>query len=204
MKNWVRINNGYKTPQQVEMMATGKINFRAITTPVLEDFSYGFADMVIEFLEQHNTVRTTENGKNKGTYVDIGTGNGLLVMAHYGDDKAPFTMATEFLVPSNDLAASFIVMWRRWCDKRGVSSNKGLLSLTDRIVNIQQHIAQGNQYSNTNLAIGLMGAVLANYPEIVDSMQWSVDSGFAPCLVIANDNEQVKCGVCYGGRYMVS
>ncbi len=49
-----------------------------------------------------------------------------------------------------------------------------------------------------------MGAVLANYPEIVDSMQWSVDSGFAPCLVIANDNNQVKCGVCYGGRYMVS
>lgn len=184
-------------------MTIHKVDFRATTAPVLDDFSYGFTDMVIEFLEQRNTVKTSADGKKKGTYVDIGTGNGLLVMAHYGDDKEPFTMATEFLVPSNELAASFMVMWRRWCDKRGVSYSNGLVSLTNRVVSIQQHIAQGHQYSNTNLAIGLMGAVLANYPEIVDSMQWSVNSGFAPCLVIANDNDHVKCGVCYGGRYMV-
>ena len=185
-------------------MATHNVDFRTTTTTVLEDFSYGFADMVIEFLEQRNTVMTTADGKKKGTYVDISTGNGFLVMAHYEENKEPFTMATEFLVPSNELAASFMVMWHRWCDKRGISSNNGLLSLIDRIIGIQQHIAQGNQYSSSNnLAIGLMGAVLANYPEIVDSMQWSVDSGFAPCLVIANDNNQVKCGVCYGGRYMV-
>jgi len=32
------------------------------------------------------------------------------------------------------------------------------------------HIAQCNQGSNSDLAIGLMGAMLDNYPEIVDSM----------------------------------
>jgi hypothetical protein len=186
-------------------MATHNVDFRATTATVLEDFSYGFADMVIEFLEQRNTVMTSADGNKKGTYVDISTGNGLLVMAHYGENKEPFTMATEFLVPSNELAASFMVMWRRWCDKHGVSSNNGLISLINRIIKIQEHIDQGNQYSSSNnLAIGLMGAVLANYPEIVNSMQWSVDSGFAPCLVIANDNNLAKCGVCYGGRYMVS
>ena len=186
-------------------MATHNVDFRTTTTTVLEDFSYGFADMVIEFLEQRNTVMTTEDGKKKGTYVDISAGNGILVMAHYGENQEPFTMATEFLVPSNELAASFMVMWRRWCDKRGISSNEGLLLLINRIIGIQENIGQGNQLSSSsNLAIGLMGAVLANYPEIVGSMQWSVDSGFAPCLVIANDNDLAKCGVCYGGRYMVS
>lgn len=184
-------------------MATHSVDFRATTTTVLGDFSYGFADMVIQFLETRNTVMTAADGKKKGTYVDISAGNGFLIMPHYGENKEPFTMATEFLVPSNELAASFIVMWRRWCDKRGISSNNGLLSLINRVISIQEHIARGNQYSNSNLAIGLMGAVLANYPEIVDSMRWSVDSGFAPCLVIANDNNQVKCGVCYGGKYMV-
>jgi hypothetical protein len=182
-------------------MVTGKVDFRATTTPVLENFSHGFADMVIEFLEQHNTEVTTADGNKKGTYVDVNTGNGLLVMAHYEENKEAFTMATEFLVPSNELAASFIVMWRRWCDKHGVSSNNGLLSLINRINRTQEQIDLGHQYSNSNLAIGLMGAVLATYPGIVDSMQWSVDSGFAPCLVIARDQNRVKCGVCYGGKY---
>ena len=185
-------------------MIASKVDFRATTTSVLDDFGHGFADMVIRLLEQHNTVIMTADGKKKGTYVDISTGNGLLVMANYAEDKSPFTMTTEFLVPSNELAASFMVMWRRWCNKRGVSSNNGLLSLIKRVVSIQEHIAQGNPYSNTNLAIGLMGAVLDNYPEIVSSMQWSVDNGFAPCLVIANDNNLAKCGVCYGGIYMAA
>jgi hypothetical protein len=185
-------------------MTVSKVDFRATTTSVLDDFGHGFADMVIRLLEQHNTVIMTADGRKKGTYVDISTGYGLLVMAHYEEDKKPFTMTTEFLVPSNELAASFMVMWRRWCNKRGVSSNNGLLSLIKRVVSIQEHIAQGNQYSNTNLAIGLMGAVLDNYPEIVSSMQWSVDNGFAPCLVIANDNNLAKCGVCYGGVYMAA
>ena len=153
-------------------------------------------------LEQRNTEKTTANGKKKGTYIDINNGNGLLVMAHYGENKKSFTMTTEFLVPSIELAATFIVMWRRWCVKRGVSSNNGLLSLINRIIGIHEHIAQGNQYLSTNLAIALMGAVLDNYPEIVKSMRWSVDNGFAPCLVIANDNNLAKCGVCYGGVYM--
>ncbi|MFV9616459.1 MAG: hypothetical protein ACNYZG_10915 [Gammaproteobacteria bacterium] len=183
-------------------MTASKVDFRATTATVLDDFGHGFADMVVQLLKQHNTAITTADGKEEGTYVDISTGNGLLVMAHYGDDKKPFTMTTEFLVPSNELAASFMVMWRRWCNKRGISSNHGLLSLINRVVRIQQHIAQGNQYLNTNLAIGLMGAVLDNYPEIVSSMRWSVDNGIAPCLVIANDNNLARCGVCYGGRYM--
>ena len=185
-------------------MIVSKVDFRATTTSVLDDFGHGFADMVIRLLEQHNTVIMTAEGKKKGTYVDISTGNGLLVMVHYVEDKKPFTLTTEFLVPSNELAASFMVMWRRWCNKRGVSSHNGLLSLIKRVVSIQEHIAQGNLYSNTNLAIGLMGAVLDNYPEIVSSMQWSVDNGFAPCLVIANDNNLAKCGVCYGGVYMAA
>lgn len=185
-------------------MTTSKVDFRATTSTVLSDFSYGFADLVVEFLEQHNTEVSTADGKKKGAYVDIHSGNGLLVMAHYEKSKEPFTMATEFLVPSNELAASFMVMWRRWCVKHGVSSDKGLVSLINRVVNIHEYMAEGIECSSGNLAIGLMGAVLANYPEIVDSMQWSVDSGFAPCLVIANDNNQVKCGVCYGGKYMVN
>ena len=184
-------------------MTTRKVDFRAITATVLEDFSYEFTDMVVQFLEQRNTVMTAADCKKEGAYVDVSTGYGLLVMAHYGENEEPFTMVTEFLVPSYELAASFIVMWRRWCDKRGVSSNDGLLMLMNRIVSIQEYVAQGHHYSNSNLAIGLMGAVLANYPEIVNSMRWSVDNSFAPCLVIANDNNLAKCGVCYGGRYMV-
>ena len=183
-------------------MTASNVDFRATTTTVLDDFGHGFADMVIRLLEQHNTVITTTDGKKKGTYIDISTGNGLLVMAHYGENKKPFTMTTEFLVPSIELAATYIVMWRRWCVKRGVSSTNGLLSLINRIIGIHEHIATGNQYLSTNLAIGLMGAVLDNYPEIVKSMRWSVDNGFAPCLVITNVNNQAKCGVCYGGVYM--
>jgi len=185
-------------------MTTRKVDFRATTTTVLNDFDHELADMVIQLLEQRNTEKTTADGKNKGTFVDINIGNGLLVMAHYGKNKKPFTMTTEFLVPSNELAATFIVMWRRWCIKRGVNSNNGLLSLINRTISMHEHIAQGKQYSSTNLAIGLMGAVLDNYPEIVKSMRWSVDNGFAPCLVIANDNNLAKCGVCYGGMYMAS
>ena len=184
-------------------MTTAKVDFRVITAAVLKDFSYGFTDMIVQFLEQRNTIMSAADGKKEGTYVDVSTGYGLLVMAHYGEDNKPFTMTTEFLVPSTELAASFIVMWRRWCDKRGVSSNDGLLSLMDRVISIQEYIAQGNHYPNSNLALGLMGAVLANYPAIVNSMQWSVENHFAPCLVIANDNNQVKCSVCYGGNYMV-
>ena len=184
-------------------MTTRRVDFRATTTTVLNDFGHEFADMVIQLLEQRNTEKTTADGKNKGTYVDINIGNGLLVMAHYQENKKSFTMTTEFLVPSIELAATYIVMWRRWCVKRGVSSKNGLLSLINRIIGIHEHIAQDNQYLSTNLAIGLMGAVLDNYPEIVKSMRWSVDNGFAPCLVIANDNNQAKCGVCYGGVYMV-
>ena len=185
-------------------MAIKKVDFGTITAAVLEDFSYGFTDMVVQFLEQRNTVMTATDGKKEGTYVDVSAGYGLLLMAHYEENKEPFIMATEFLVPSNELAASFIVMWRRWCDKRGLSSNDGLLLLMNRIVSIHEYIAEGNHYSSSNLAIGLMGAVLANYPEIVNSMQWSVGNSFAPCLVIANDDNLAKCGVCYGGRYMVS
>ena len=185
-------------------MRANKVDFRAMTSTVLEDFSTGFTDMVVQFLEQRNTVMTVADGKKEGVYVDVSAGYGLLVMAHYGENLEPFTMATEFLVPSNELAASFIVMWRRWCDKRGISSNDGLLLLMNRVVSIHDYIVQGNHYSSSNLAIGLMGAVLANYPEIVNSMQWSVGNSFAPCLVIVNDNNLAKCGVCYGGRYMVS
>jgi len=184
-------------------MIKNKVDFQATTTAVLEGFSHGFADMVIQLLEQRNQVLATRD-KKKGAFVDIGAGNGLLVMAHYRDDGEPFTMTTEFLVPSNDLAASFMVMWRRWCDKRGISSTNGLLSLINRAIGLQTRIGDNRQSANnTNLALGLMGAVLDNYPEIIDSMRWSVDNGFAPCLVIANDNNQPKCGVCYGGKYRV-
>jgi hypothetical protein len=182
-------------------MTTGKVDFRATTKTVLNDFGHELADMVIQLLEQRNTEKTTADGTKKGPYVDINTGNGLLVLAHYGENKKPFTMTTEFLVPSIELAATFIVMWRRWCVKRDISSNNGLLSLINRVIGIHEHIVQGKQYSSTNLAIGLMGAVLDNHPEIVKSMHWSVDNGFAPCLVIANDNNKAKCGVCYGGVY---
>ncbi len=68
-------------------MSINTIDFRATTAPVLDDFSYGFTDMVIEFLEQRNTVKTSADGKKKGTYVDIGTGNGLLDLKRIRHDK---------------------------------------------------------------------------------------------------------------------
>jgi len=182
---------------------TNKVDFKATTTAVLNDFSHELSDLVIQLLEQRNTVMITTDSKKKGTYVDITPGNGLLVMVNKRDAKEPFTMTTEFLVPTYDLAASFMVMWRKWCNKRDIHSNNALLLLMDRVATeMKEHIDQANESSNNNLAIGLMGAALDNYPEVVNSMQWSVDNGFAPCLVIANDNNQVKCGVCYGGRYM--
>ena len=185
-------------------MSTNKVDFRATTSAVMDGFSREFTEIVVNLLEQRNVVMPTADGK-EDTFVDINTGNGLLVMAHYGGGHEPYTMTTEFLVPSNDLAASFMVMWRRWCSKRGISSNSGLISLMDRVsTEKKEQIAAGNQYSSNNLAIGLMGAVLDNYPEIVKSMQWSVNSGFTPCLVIANDNNLAKCAVCYGGKYKMT
>lgn len=183
-------------------MIANKVDFRATTTAVLGGFSHGFADMVIQLLEQRNTVAKTAGGVKTGAYVNVDNGNGLLVMVHYEDGKKPFTMVTEFLVPSNELAAKYMVMWRRWCAKRGVSSKDGLLSLIDKIIGVQEYVAQGNEYINISLALGLMGAVLDNHPECIESMRWSVDNGFAPCLVVANDNNQEKCGVCYGGKYL--
>lgn len=184
-------------------MSSVNVNFRATTTAVLKGVNHGLTDIVIELLEQRNTVITSPDGKKLGLYANVHTGYGLLVMVGDGDDKEPFTITTEFLVPSNRLAASFMVMWRRWCDKRAIDSNNGLLWLMNKVaIDIKENIAQGNQPSNSNLAIGLMGAVLDNYPEVVDSMRWSADNGFVPCLVIVNDKSFAKCGVCYGGRYM--
>lgn len=184
-------------------MAAEEVDFRATTTAVLEGFSHGFSEMVITLLEQRNAVMTTPDGKKMGVYAKVRTGYGLLIMADNSKDNEPFTITTEFLVPSKDLAASFMVMWRRWCYKRNISSNDGLLRLMNRLaVDLKTHIEPGSRLSNSNYALGLMGAVLDNYPGIVDSMRWSVDSGFVPCLVIANNNNVAKCGVCYGGRYM--
>ena len=184
-------------------MTIKEVDFGATTTAVLEDFDHRFTEMVIELLEQHNAVKTTPDGKNTGAYADIRNGYGLLVLADEDDNNEPFTITTEFLVPSNELAASFMLLWRRWCDKKNINSNIGLLSLMNKVVDdMKEQIAGGNQYSISNLAIGLMGAVLDNYPETVSSMRWSVDNGFAPCLVIVNENNRAKCGVCYGGKYI--
>ncbi len=46
-------------------MTTNKVDFRAITATVLEDFSCGFTDMVVQFLEQRNTVMTAADGKKR-------------------------------------------------------------------------------------------------------------------------------------------
>lgn len=182
-----------------------EVDFQATTTAVLKGFNHGFIDMVVKLLQHRNTAMVTPDGKQMGTYANVPAGYGLLVMVDDSDDKEPFTITTEFLVPSNELAASFMVMWRRWCDRRGRKSSNALLWLMNKVaIDMKEHIAQGNQQSNNNLAIGLMGAVLDNYPEIVASMQWSVDSGFVPCLVIAQENDKAKCGVCYGGRYMTA
>jgi hypothetical protein len=184
-------------------MTKQEVDLREATAAVLKGFNPGFTDLVVNALGLRNTVMSTPDGNKMGTFADVRIGYGFMVMAYDGDNKDPFTMTTEFLVPSNELAASFMVMWRRWCDKRGINSKDGLLSLMNRVAtDMKEHIAQGNQDSNSDLAMGLMGAVLDNYPEIVASMQWSVDNGHAPCLVIANDNNQAKCGICYGGTYM--
>lgn len=186
-------------------MTTDVVDFRKTTAAVLADFNQGFTEMVIKLLEQRNTVMTSPDGKSIGTYTNVHCGNGLLVMVDTCDDKEPCSITTEFLVPTNELAASYMVMWRRWCNKRSITSADGLLQVMNKFsVDMKEHIAKGNQYPNSNLAIGLMGGVLDNYPEIVDSMQWSTDNGFVPCLVIAKDNDLARCGVCYGGRYMES
>lgn len=181
-------------------MTTQEVDFQKTTEAVLKDFSPGFTDLIVKVLATRNTVIDTLVGNSSNTYADVRIGHGLMVMA---DNKEPFTMTTEFLVPSNDLAASFMVMWRKWCDRRGIDSKYGLLSLMNRVTtDMREYITQGNEGSSSDLAIGFMGAVLDNYPEIVASMQWSVDNGHVPCLVIANDNNLAKCGICYGGRYM--
>jgi len=181
-------------------MAVQEVDFQKTTAAVLKEFSPEFTDLIVNVLLTHNTVFDAPDGKTLGTYVDVRHGHGLMVVA---DDKEPCTMTTEFLVPSNELAASYMVIWRKWCDKRDINSKDALLSLMNRVVtDMKKHITQDNQDSNSDLAIGLMGAVLDNYPEIIASMQWSVDNGHAPCLVIANDNNLVRCGICYGGTYM--
>jgi len=176
------------------------MNFRAMTSAVLSNFDQRYTEMVIQIIEKRNTSQDTS-----GTFSDIQKGYGFLVMANENDENIPFTVTTEFLVPSSELAASFMVMWRRWCDKKNISTKDGLLILIDRITKeMEIHIADGNQHSISNLAIGLMGAVLDNYPEVVSSMRWSVDNNIVPCMVIANDNKTAKCAVCFGGTYSTS
>lgn len=183
-------------------MLSREVDFQVTTNAVLKNFNHGFSDMVVNLLRQRNTVRTTTNGC-KGVYADVCYGYGLLVIANNHNEVDRFTITTEFLVPCNELAASYMVMWRRWCDKRSINSKDGLLSIVDKVVdNMNRHIVQGQANSNSNLAIGLMGAVLDNYPEVIMSMQWSVANGYVPCLVVANDNKVAKCGVCYGGKYI--
>lgn len=184
-------------------MAYKEVDFKATTTAVLGDFDRSFTDMVIQLLEQRNSV--TPDDTSTGSYADIRNGYGLLVLADKDDNQEPFTITTEFLVPSSELAASFMLLWRRWCDRRNIESKHGLLALMNRVVDdMKQQIEAGNDYSISNLAIGLMGAVLDNYPETVSSMRWSVNNGFAPCLVIAKEQSHAKCGVCYGGKYLSS
>ena len=153
--------------------------------------------MVTRVLEKRNLPQ-----ENSDTLTDIRKGYGLLVMANESNENTPFTITTEFLVPSNELAASFMVMWRRWCNKKNISTKNGLLILIDRVTKeMENHIADGNQHSISNLAIGLMGAVLDNYPEVISSMRWSIDNNIVPCLVIANEKKLAKCAVCFGGKY---
>ncbi|HHJ34685.1 MAG TPA: hypothetical protein ENJ87_02865 [Gammaproteobacteria bacterium] len=181
---------------------TKHVDFRATTSAVLKDFNHGYTDMVINLLEKRNTVMTAPDSEELGVYADFNHGYGLLVMADDSVDKEPLVITTEFLVPSNDLAASFMVLWRRWCDKRGIRSSDGLLLLMDKVIaDMRKNIARGYKHSKSNLSIGLMGAVLDKHPGVVDSMRWSVDNGFAPCLVIARDDDSTQCGVCYGGKY---
>jgi hypothetical protein len=191
------------TKEQQQRMTKQEVDLREATAAVLKGFSPRFTDLVVNVLELRNTVMATPDGNNMGSFADVRAGYGFMVMAYDGNDIAPFTMTNEFLVPSNELAASFMVMWQRWCNRRGINSKDGLLSLMNRVATeMKEHSAKGNQDSSSDLAMGLMGAVLDNYPEIVTSMHWSVDNGHAPCIVIANDNNQAKCGICYGGTYM--
>jgi hypothetical protein len=182
-------------------MEPNNVDFKATTTAVLKNFDPGLIDLVVQLLEQRNTVTADDN--RAGTFADIRDGYGLLVLADKDDAGEPFSITTEFLVPSSDLAASFMLLWRRWCDRRNVNSRHGLQTLMNTVTeDIKTQLDSGNHYTISNLAIGLMGAVLDNYPETVGSMRWSVDNGFAPCLVIARGKNQARCGVCYGGKYL--
>lgn len=182
-------------------MKTQEVDFRQTTTAVLEDFDQRFIDMVIQLLEQRNNIEPSSDTRSKRNAV-LNKGYGLLVLADEDDEQQPFTITTEFLVPSNELAASFMVMWRRWCEKRNLESHTGLLSLIRSFSdNMIEKATEGHERSISNFAIGLMGAVLDNYPEVIGSMRWSVDVGFAPCLVVAKENNIARCGVCYGGKY---
>ena len=180
-----------------------KVDFEATTKAVLGDFYPEFTEVITNLIEQRNTEMSAPGSKARDTYTDVRNGYGLLVLAHDCDGEEPFTITTEFLVPANDLAASFMVMWRRWCAKRGLHSHDALLMLMNTIITTaKEHAAERDGCVNSNYSIGLMGAVLDNYPEIVASMQWSVDNGYAPCLVVTNESNVAKCGVCYGGKYM--
>lgn len=184
-------------------MTTQAVDFRKTTAAVLKDFSPEFTDLIVDVLELRQTGMNSPDDNNADTFSDIQTGYGILILADSSDDRLPFTMTTEFLVPSNELAASFMVMWRRWCEKREIKSRDGLLSLIHRVTTRKSGLfTEGMQNTGSNITIGLMGAIIDNYPEIIASMQWSVDNALVPCLVIANDNNQARCGVCYGGPYL--
>jgi len=186
-------------------MKTKEIDFNETTTTVLEGFDHRYTDMVTSLLERRNTETTALREKEAEIYADIQSGYGLLVLADEDDKKEPFTISSEFLVPSNELAASFKLMWRRWCAKQDINSENGLLLLMRKVTDdMKQHMTKKNQQSLNNLSIGLMGAVLDNYPELVSKMHGAVDNGFAPCLVVTNENSLTKCGVCYGGKYTPS
>ena len=186
-------------------MITKDVDFSKTTTAVLEGFDHRYTDMVTSLLERRNTETTTLSDKEAEIYADIQNGYGLLVLADEDDKKEAFTITSEFLVPSNELAASFKLMWRRWCVKQEINSENGLLLLMSKVTDaMKQHMTPKNQQSLNNLSIGLMGAVLDNYPELVSKMHGAVDNGFAPCLVVTNEQDLTKCGVCYGGRYIPS
>lgn len=184
-------------------MITKEVDFNATTAAVLEDFNDQYTEMVSSLLKRRNKETTTRNNKSTEVFADIRTGYGLLVLANEDNDNEPFTISSEFLVPSNELASSFKLMWRRWCVKQNINSNSGLLLLMNKVSNaMKEHLNPGNQETLNSLSIGLMGAALDNYPEIVSKMRGAVENGFAPCLVISNENDLTKCGVCYGGKYI--
>ena len=94
------------------------MNFRTTTSAVLTNFDNRFIEMVIDVLEEHNDPHVSADELSSEVFTKTRKGYGLLVLANENDSKHPFTITTEFLVPSNELAASFTVMWRRWCDKK--------------------------------------------------------------------------------------